>query len=91
MRQNRMLSTDDHRSDAGTVSVTYRGDLHGQARHGPSGSMRKTDAPVDNHGRGEAFSPADLLGPALATCTATRIEAPACFHWPDGAATGDVS
>ena len=53
------------------MTVEYAGDLHCTALHGPSGSRLETDAPVDNHGRGESFSPTDLVGTALATCMAT--------------------
>ncbi len=55
------------------VNVTYEGELRCRAVHGPSGEMLVTDAPVDNHGRGEAFSPTDLVATALATCMATVI------------------
>jgi putative redox protein len=53
------------------VSVTYTGDLHTTAVHGPSGARLETDAPVDNCGRGEEFSPTDLVGTAMATCMLT--------------------
>lgn len=53
------------------VCVTYDGDLHCTAIHGPSGSRLTTDAPTDNGGRGEAFSPTDLVGTALGTCILT--------------------
>jgi hypothetical protein len=53
------------------ISVRYEGDLRCSARHGPSGSTLVTDAPVDNHGKGEAFSPTDLLAAALPACMMT--------------------
>ena len=53
------------------IQIEYQGDLHCEAVHGPSGSHLVTDAPVDNHGRGEAFSPTDLVATALGACMAT--------------------
>lgn len=53
------------------ISIEYTGDLHCVAKHGPSGEIISTDAPKDNEGKGEAFSPTDLLGAALGTCIAT--------------------
>jgi uncharacterized OsmC-like protein len=53
------------------VSIEYQGALHCQAKHGPSGATLATDAPVDNHGKGEAFSPTDLVATALGACMAT--------------------
>jgi len=53
------------------ISIEYTGDLHTDAVHGPSGAKLSTDAPVDNQGRGEAFSPTDLVATALGTCMAT--------------------
>ncbi|MEI6714582.1 MAG: OsmC family protein [Verrucomicrobiota bacterium] len=53
------------------VEIEYQGNLHCEAVHGPSQGRITTDAPVDNHGRGEAFSPTDLVGAALGTCMAT--------------------
>lgn len=53
------------------ISIEYTGDLHCVAKHEPSGSVIGTDAPKDNEGKGEAFSPTDLLGAALGTCIAT--------------------
>ncbi|MBV9009406.1 MAG: OsmC family protein [Verrucomicrobia bacterium] len=53
------------------VSVEYTGDLHCEATHGPSQSRIDTDAPSDNKGKGEAFSPTDLVATALGTCMST--------------------
>jgi putative redox protein len=53
------------------TEITYLGDLHCQARHGPSGMTMWTDAPVDNQGKGESFSPTDLVGVAMGTCMLT--------------------
>ena len=51
--------------------VTYSGDLRTEARHIQSGISIVTDAPVDNQGKGEAFSPTDLIATALASCILT--------------------
>lgn len=53
------------------VTIDYKGDLHCQATHGPSGALLETDAPTDNQGRGESFSPTDLVATALGSCMAT--------------------
>ncbi|MGC3988113.1 MAG: OsmC family protein [Chthoniobacteraceae bacterium] len=53
------------------ISIEYTGQLHCDATHGPSGAVLSTDAPVDNHGKGESFSPTDLVATALGTCMAT--------------------
>lgn len=53
------------------INATYHGQLRTAALHGPSGSLVETDAPVDNHGRGERFSPTDLLAAALGSCMMT--------------------
>lgn len=56
-----------------SISVSYEGGLRCRATHGPSHCSLFTDAPIDNHGKGESFSPTDLVGTALATCMATVI------------------
>jgi len=53
------------------ICVQYAGNLRCVATHGPSGVTLMTDAPLDNHGRGEAFSPTDLVATALGCCMAT--------------------
>jgi len=53
--------------------ITYLGGLRCEAVHGPSGTKILTDAPVDNQGKGEAFSPTDLMATSLGLCMATII------------------
>ncbi|MFA6959547.1 MAG: OsmC family protein [Opitutaceae bacterium] len=62
------------------ISGEYQGDLHCVATHGPSGNTLVTDAPKDNQGRGEAFSPTDLVATALGTCIATTMAIVARRH-----------
>jgi len=54
-----------------TSYVIYEGDLRTTCTHQRSGSSFETDAPVDNNGKGERFSPTDLLATSLATCMIT--------------------
>ncbi len=54
-----------------TSKVTYVGNLRTEAKHLRSGTQIITDAPVDNQGKGEAFSPTDLTSTALAACMVT--------------------
>ena len=54
-------------------SFLYIGELRCKATHGPSGVELVTDAPTDNQGRGESFSPTDLVVTALATCQITTM------------------
>ena len=55
------------------MDVTYDGDLRCTATHGPSGATLVTDAPVDNQGKGESFSPTDLLATSTLTCIMTIL------------------
>jgi uncharacterized OsmC-like protein len=54
-----------------TSKVTYTGDLRTSSVHLQSGSEIITDAPLDNNGKGEAFSPTDMVANSLATCMFT--------------------
>ena len=54
-----------------TSTVVYNGELRTTCTHLHSGNNFETDAPVDNNGRGERFSPTDLLATSLGTCMAT--------------------
>ncbi len=56
-----------------TSKVTYTGDLRTEATHLQSNATIYTDAPKDNHGKGEAFSPTDLMATSLASCMLTTI------------------
>ena len=55
------------------IDVEYAGELHCQAKHAPSATVLATDAPVDNMGKGESFSPTDLLATSLGTCMVTTM------------------
>lgn len=55
------------------MAVVYTGGKHCELRHGPSGSQIETDAPKDNCGKGERFSPTDLMGASLASCILTTM------------------
>ena len=54
-----------------TSTVVYNGELRTTCTHLRSGNYFETDAPTDNHGKGERFSPTDLMATSLATCMIT--------------------
>ena len=55
------------------IHAVYQGELRCAATHMPSGTVLVTDAPVDNHGKGESFSPTDRVATALGTCILTTM------------------
>jgi uncharacterized OsmC-like protein len=55
------------------IQVNYIGEKHCELVHEPSGARLQTDAPKDNQGRGQAFSPTDLVASALASCVLTTV------------------
>lgn len=63
-----------------TSFVTYLGNLRTEMHHVQSSSLVQTDAPVDNHGNGERFSPTDLVSTALASCAMTIMGIAAKTH-----------
>lgn len=56
-----------------TSQIIYKGDLRTIATHLQSGTSIETDAPTDNQGKGERFSPTDLVATALGTCMVTTM------------------
>lgn len=66
-----------------SLASTYEGGLRCRALHGPSGTTLVTDAPVDNHGKGESFSPTDLVATALGACMMTIMGIVADRHGLD--------
>ena len=63
-----------------TIGCRYDGSLRCHAVHEPSASTLQTDAPTDNQGKGERFSPTDLVATALATCILTIMGITADRH-----------
>jgi putative redox protein len=75
-----------------TAHIEYSGNLRCQAVHLASGSMIQTDAPVDNHGKGEAFSPTDLAATSLGNCMLTVMGIKAQQHnWDITGATVEIT
>jgi len=66
-----------------TIHTTYLGGLRTEATHLQSGTKIITDAPTDNKGKGEAFSPTDLLAESLAGCMLTTMGIAADAHGID--------
>jgi putative redox protein len=62
------------------IHVSYEGKLRCSARHGPSGAQIETDAPVDNQGLGQSFSPTDLVATGLGSCMLTLMGITARKH-----------
>ncbi|NNE25554.1 MAG: OsmC family protein [Saprospiraceae bacterium] len=62
------------------AEIVYKGDLRTEARHLRSGNIILTDAPVDNKGKGEAFSPTDLTCTSLGSCILTIMGIAAREH-----------
>lgn len=63
-----------------TIETVYQGTLRTQAKHVQSGTEILTDAPIDNQGKGEAFSPTDLLAASLGSCMLTIMGITAREH-----------
>jgi uncharacterized OsmC-like protein len=63
-----------------TSEITYLGNLRTQSKHLASSAVIVTDAPIDNHGKGEAFSPTDLMSNALGCCMLTIMGIAANTH-----------
>jgi putative redox protein len=73
------------------IEIEYEGGLHCTARHAPSRATLSTDAPVDNQGKGESFSPTDLVATALGACMLTTMGIVAERHgWSLAGATAHV-
>jgi uncharacterized OsmC-like protein len=66
-----------------TSQIIYKGKLRTEATHVQSGTMIETDAPKDNHGLGEKFSPTDLVATALGSCMASVMGIAANTHGID--------
>src|ERR1700755_1795792 len=56
------------------IEIEHPGNFHSEAVHTQSGTRLETDAPLDNGGKGESFSPTDLVATALGTCMTTTMD-----------------
>jgi putative redox protein len=65
------------------IRFVYEGELRTRATHAPSQAELQSDAPRDNHGKGESFSPTDLVATALGTCMLTTMGIYAAKHGLD--------
>ncbi len=75
-----------------TSKVTYKGGLRTSCEHLRSGDVFLTDAPIDNNGKGEAFSPTDTVATGLASCILTMMGMKARDHEVDlSNATAEVT
>lgn len=75
-----------------TIKSSYRGELRTEASHLQSGTTLVTDAPVDNQGKGESFSPTDLVATGLASCMLTIMGIVAERHgWDLSRATASAT
>lgn len=63
-----------------TIRTTYKGDYRTEALHVKSSEKITTDAPIDNNGKGEAFSPTDMVATALTSCMLTIMDMTANAH-----------
>jgi len=74
------------------MRATYQGQKHCELYHEPSQSIIATDAPKDNHGKGELFSPTDLIGASLISCILTTMAIAAeARNWKIEGANGEVT
>lgn len=75
-----------------TAKIHYQGQLRTSCIHLQSGTVILTDAPTDNHGKGEAFSPTDLLSTSLVSCMLTTVGIAAMKqNIPFNEASGDMT
>lgn len=75
-----------------TATVVYEGELRTRAEHLKSGEKIQNDAPTDNHGKGEAFSPTDMLATSLVTCMITVMGIKAREEkWDMGEVRGELT